>query len=1460
MSDQILDVKDDKKSESAASNESLSAESPKSGTISQLVDLSQNSLSSKSLTQMQKGAESAANGLDGGLSAEMLLLGGQKSMGAAFNEMSLIGLKSSKESTFTKITKKVEELSSESEASKSKIIDEVISLGTEWLDKPVAYGWLRNKLPRRELLKNGNLSQDDTLKGNSLISIISTLNKQKSLKAKGVEVVPEVKIGRGASAEKSTKGRLLSGIGIDTSISTEIDKSYIDFQSKINTSTSIDDLMRALEAMKATAKNINTWEAKNASKENSEEKLSSIKSIKESFGKLNASLKLQDNLTLNVSGFDIQALEKGDFVANTISIKGEIDQGTLNVSGKSIELKSGSFFIADAEVNVNAFDSKFQLGVSVQNLVYTSDELKIGKAATSIIVSGSQVDADAEEVKISNHQIAWQKLAASGSNINIGPLTISEAELEIDGLYNFKVSGAIVLKYSYNDFNLDTELNATANGSIEEGIKDVTVSDSAFSITKGDTTISISGFSYDKNEGLEVENAKAESQILSVKLSGVVQGMKIKQNQFDFESAKLNTEETINIGPVTISTLELGVDKSNGYEFSGSTSVSSNSINLPGISGAASVEVSFAQNSDHWQIDLKGASFDFVILNILNISASDISYENDEFKVGKADLEFTDFGLEGTKGKVENLNINKGLEVSFDKASLKKDNIDFGRGIQVEGASLDITGSGGKYHYDTSGKIKVETNSIGFDSTSELSINASGDVGENNLSIEIKDGSINLTRGSTEINIQGIGYSTEGGIAAEKAEAKSIILGTELNGKVENVQFKEGKIDFDSAELTGDEIELGPLKASEPKINIVKSEGNYQISGSSGISVDISSIKSVDEGSASGKVSFEQKDSSWQLSLEGASFDFVILNKLNISASDISFENDEFKVGKANSKVHLPSIGQKTAEIEDLKFTDGKVDWKSISIEFGSIGIGPGIEVKADHAELKGASENYMIKISGAGGSFEYGVLKGGGSVDVSWNFIKGETPTVEKGQFDVNADDVEPLKGIVPSAVNINVKFPFMAGPVPMEASAGFFVKPELSISLGGKVVFTQSEISVKSNNKLTGSLEMGVNAELGVGSSVVIYVGGWVSGGIKPDLEAGLKLDGKFEKKENEHYKLIKLDLAYDLNAQIEAALKAGLRVKALYVFSKDLFEIEIAKWDLGEAKKKGVFNLVTNDKKPESKSEGILDFNSGSVDAANKFLKEKPVKAETPSELVQSKEISLASTIDEFSDDKIKSNSIFTSKETADKRKEETISREQLIDQRIQDLRDSIQSDTSYITFENEMRTRLKSLDENHSAYISSINTMIDEFNRNLPNRIYQTARGVYWEDNKSKFDLIKVPYNEKITDLVNEIHKTIIDDDYLYFLKESLLVYKVNKHRDKLISGAMDLATIIKLVDKSLKDLKDKFKPIASETGSNFLDKNTYPRTNHISDTTKSALDSLNEFRLAKVLPPLEKGID
>lgn len=596
--------------------------------------------------------------------------------------------------------------------------------------------------------------------------------------------------------------------------------------------------------------------------------------------------------------------------------------------------------------------------------------------------------------------------------------------------------------------------------------------------------------------------------------------------------------------------------------------------------------------------NLGSVSFDYNLNKNILVSATDIDLSKaleEQIVVDKAQIFVTFNGDKQVSGEVNGLQLSK-TEVSFTTAIIEyNQSINFTEGIAVTKPKIEVFKLDGGYDVVATGGLEVAVGE-------RVNITASANVvGKYNTvteqwGVEISDCSITGDIDKiVNFEIKTLNYK-EGILSAASAEASMSYKEDKLTGSISEISVSKDGINWGTAELkhTG-VIGIGNAVAVKNATAEIKGKkDNYFKKFSGGLSLDFG-VHSVGGITASGDVEVTQVESGWNTIVSNGSLAVDILEGLvHLDAAGINYAEGKLTIQASQLKLKtglesLPNIG---ASGKEISYSNAEgFDWEEISL--GSLGEFSEFEIfkfKVPDIKWKGKKDNYQIRFEDGeiGTSTFNGNLSATGKGTLVWDYKAGKPLEFESATLGFKAESPEDMpSSFLPDGIwpfKFDFGFPIVPG---VHAGFGLEFSGGIKIAVSGNMDYNAATgFDFTGKPSLEGKLGFGISIFAGVGIPNIAQLDAYASAGAEATAKAELELNTSAKKKEGgKGFDFSTVSGNYTLSASAKAMVKAGIRAKALMVFEKKIYEINIGEWDLGEGKKTGVLGLGAESMVPKS-----------------------------------------------------------------------------------------------------------------------------------------------------------------------------------------------------------------------------------------------------------------------------------
>jgi hypothetical protein len=458
---------------------------------------------------------------------------------------------------------------------------------------------------------------------------------------------------------------------------------------------------------------------------------------------------------------------------------------------------------------------------------------------------------------------------------------------------------------------------------------------------------------------------------------------------------------------------------------------------------------------------------------------------------------------------------------------------------------------------------------------------------------------------SLKLSVSDFNYAN-GAMSAAEGKLSINLLGGKLEGKVIEPTYDPVKgLGMMGAGFTapGSFEPVPGFTVTQPTLELLRSDAGWQVRGEGDLQLntglgDIVTLKQM-----RGKVSalYNVKDRSLaDASVSEGGMDLTLFNVVNIAGSGISFDKAAglLKIGSASVNVGVPAEAFGESSIggtaNNLRIGQNSLDWGSIEIHPGKPVTMGDFVFQPPAGILTRTGNSFKVAIRNAEGTFTVGdLVTVNGKVSLEWapHLNKG-LPRVTEGALKAETEDIDLFQTFMPffgdgPEFSTGFSIPFAAGPVPMEASFEIGGKATATVKLDMSMAYGADAFTADGSVAVSPELGMYIKVGVGVGNRFVAYIGGYLKGSVDASVQGNLGFHGVAVQTAAGKYAMEELSVRYGIGADLSASLKGGAEVKALYFFSKELYEVDIKTWDLGRAEMKGSYDIMGGETLEDSRS---------------------------------------------------------------------------------------------------------------------------------------------------------------------------------------------------------------------------------------------------------------------------------
>lgn len=687
-------------------------------------------------------------------------------------------------------------------------------------------------------------------------------------------------------------------------------------------------------------------------------------------------------------------------------------------------------------------------------------------------------------------------------------------------------------------------------------------------------------------------------------ISGSGQNIKISKNGFDFEEIKINYGDSINVTEgfkVKDPNLIVGKKGSN-YTISADGNIDLD-VDTSDVKLQANGRVGLTYLTETSKFDqpvLKGVSVRAQLFgDKLSLSASDIDFSKGLFTAKQGTLLLQQFGVEG---KASALRFSKKTGLDWDNISVTVNhNIAAGDIIKLDSPRAKIMGKAKNYEYELDGTL-----GLNVPLPKNATLGANGDVHidgnsrDNSYSVNVTNGGLDLKINDlVEARSTGINFNQETQtLSAASTTMLLSLYDKQLSANVSDLEASKTGIDWSLAKFALSDLALGNfIHVSGIEAGLKGKKDNYDAYAKGILDIKEDLIPGAVINAKGIGVNFSREKGKWAFGLEGSHLGISLFDgKLIADAEEVKYEAGKLSLEQTAISLNLPYAGQldATGKKVNIDIEGRKIDWESLTTKLPEMELGS-LKLDAGQAEVMG-KKNYPLKINEIGAQFSQGSwIEAKGGASLLWDYKTKKMPEVQDYNMDFSVNSPKMPDAFLPAGlwpVSFKFVFPFLAGPIPVEAGLEFNASAGLSLGVQGSVKKVGKQSKLEGDVDTTAALSVALKGYGSVGSSAAISIGGFIQGKAEANAGMHLALKGDID----ESFNFISLNGDFAVNADFIAALSAGVEARALVVFQKTLYEVTLKQWDLGTSTFEGSYDFTGKEPKLDKKS-GLFKGNETS-----------------------------------------------------------------------------------------------------------------------------------------------------------------------------------------------------------------------------------------------------------------------
>jgi len=544
------------------------------------------------------------------------------------------------------------------------------------------------------------------------------------------------------------------------------------------------------------------------------------------------------------------------------------------------------------------------------------------------------------------------------------------------------------------------------------------------------------------------------------------------------------------------------------------------------------------------------------------------------------------------KGSLSNVSITE-AGFNFSKLDLSySGDLQITEGFKVSAPTISLEKTGDSYIFNGAGDLSLEMSpGIGL-----TSLNAEGHVGlgydfanKKFINPIIENGSIDATLfDCVDINVKELGFA-EGVFSASSGSMTVKAFEKEMGGTLEGISYsKEAGFGFKKAAITSsgtiDPIPGSGISVTNPGLSLEKTSLGWNITGSGrlGLTID-ATYAQLTKAEADVSLTYGLKDKKiQQFNMSNGAIGLSLFDVIALTGDDINYENGALTIGSFSATLDGGDVLGAGLEGSgsDLVISKSAVDWSEIGVKINKVFEMGGFSFTPPKGIIRKEGASFIVLLEDAAGSLEVGEwFTAGGKGTLQWGpeFNNGK-PKINSAELSVSAKTPKYFpKEFMPFGWPISTGF-FMtvpAGPVPISGGVDVGIEGAAPLSFDANIGYDGEKFNVGGNFTLNPTLSLFVKIYAGAGTPLLVYIGGFIKGAVESQASASMGIEGTAAAKDN--YEFSDITGKYAMNADFVAKLTAGLEVRALYFFNKELFDIVIKEWNLGNSSMSGEYDFL-------------------------------------------------------------------------------------------------------------------------------------------------------------------------------------------------------------------------------------------------------------------------------------------
>lgn len=698
-----------------------------------------------------------------------------------------------------------------------------------------------------------------------------------------------------------------------------------------------------------------------------------------------------------------------------------------------------------------------------------------------------------------------------------------------------------------------------------------------------------------------VRTMKVAMQMPSGAAIGEMSNIEILAGAFHFSNLKLSyggSMEVMTGFTISAPSLELSHEGA-GYRVMAGADLSLEAPGGAGVSnfsakGRVQAGYDFA-NKKLLSPTVEGGELSATFFDTLDISAVGFDYLDNTIKVASGTLKIRAFDQESSVA-VSDI-VYSAAGISFSKVEFNSDKrYEPYPGFSVDKPKLTLTKNGAGWDLEGSGRLGVSFgNQLFRVDKVESDVTLNYGIGTSTpTSFMASNGSLDMTIFNS-LTLQMANMNVENGeFSAGTGDLKINLLGNTIKGTATEITYSGAKgFGLKDAALTspGTYSPVPGIEIKDPGLMLRQEASGWKIEGEGDLGLKGGLGDIVRLNSAAGKVKLLYDVSSKTLEdaqLSEGAVDLTLYNMVNVVGSGISFDKatGELGIGSGSVKVNVPSSPFATSELaghfKKLRIGSSALNWDEIGVNLGGEVAMGGFVFQPPEGIIKKEGNSFLIALKDASGKFNVSEwLDVKGKVSLQWS--PGQGLKVTAGELQAATQEIDVFQSFIPffaGGLDFKTGFtmPFMAGPVPMEVGFEVRGRADAKMKLDAKMSYANDAFTTTGKIALNPELGMYIMLRVGVGSSVIAYLGGYIKGELDVAATGDLGYTATATQQSDGKYKMDEFSFNYGVGADMTANLKGGVEFRALYFIQKELYEVNIKSWNLGHAEMAGKHDVIS------------------------------------------------------------------------------------------------------------------------------------------------------------------------------------------------------------------------------------------------------------------------------------------